>query len=147
MSNTIDAPRLPNIGEQIRLCGRLVEIQDVTPPVTQVLDYVFEEVSAAVLVKANGLTLTEGPTFNDFYGPARVPAVVEAKKLAEMYGPGVEVVVIEKTQLVRKRPTGNRSFYAREFIEFESIRHGCRADLPDDREEQVWSSKSPEGMQ
>lgn len=147
MSNTKDFPRLPIVGEQVRLCGRLVEIQDVTPPVTTVIDYVFEEVSATVLVKANGLTIADGPTFNDFYGPPRNPAIAEAKKLAERYGPGVEVVVLERRQLVRKRPTGNRNFYAREFVEFESIRHGCRADLPDDHEEQVWSSKSLEEMQ
>lgn len=134
-------PRLPVIGESIRLCGRLVEVQDVTPPVTTVLDYVFEEVTATVCVKANGLRITEGSTFNDFDGSARDSAIVEAKRIAAAYGDGVEVVVIEKTQLVRKRPTGRENFYARQFVDFESINHGCRWNLPDDREEQVWSSK------
>ena len=134
-------PRLPEIGDSIRLCGKLVEIQDVKPPVTQVLDYVFEETSATVWAKANGQLLKEFATFNDFYGSARTPAIVEAKKIAATYGDAIEVVVIEKRQLIRKRPTNRENFYAKEFVEFETLNHGCRWDLPGDVEEQVWSSK------
>lgn len=147
MSNTKDFPRLPIVGEQIRLCGRLVEIQDVTPPVTQMLDYVFEETTATVWVKVNGHFLKEGPSFNDFSGSATASAIVEAKKWAAQYGPSVEVVVFEKKRLVRKRPTGRENFYAREFVEFEPLKSGCRADLPEDSEELVWSSKANDGTQ
>ena len=134
-------PRLPEIGESIRLCGKLVKIQDVTPPVTQVLDYVFEETSATVWAKVNGQLLKEFAMFNDFYGSARTLAIVEAKRIAATYGDAIEVVVIEKRQLIRKRPTNRENFYAKEFVEFETINHGCRWDLPDDVEEQVWSSR------
>jgi hypothetical protein len=135
-------PRLPTVGESIRLCGKLVEIQDVTPPVTTVLDYVFEVTSATIFIKTNGVVIDERETYNDFCGPPEVSAIAAAKKLAAQLGGGVEIVVVRKTELVRKRPTHRESFYAKGLVEFETISYGCRRNLPDDREEQVWSSKA-----
>lgn len=133
--------RIPEIGETIRLVGRLVEIQDVAPPPPpKELDYIFVETTATVQIRANGIKITDECTLNDFYGSAVDSAIKDAEKLAAQFGPGVEIVVIRNERYYRARPTGRENFYAKGTVEFERLKHGCRRDLPDDTHEVVWSS-------
>ena len=147
MSKQEDTPRLPEVGEYVRMKGRLVEVQDVTPkPPPKEVDYIFEDTNARVELRINGKRITEYGTFNNFYGAdSCVPsAIEEAKKLMANIGPSdAELVVVKITSQRRMRPRGDRehSLYAPQFIDFQTLSHGACSALPDDTEEVVWSSK------
>jgi hypothetical protein len=147
MSKETQTPRLPKVGEFVRGHGVLVEIQDVTPkPPPPEIDYIFESFSARIESRVNGKVLNTHGTLNDFYGRGTCveSAIADAKKIQARYGASdVEYVVVKITSRVRQRPQDRReyNFYDKQFVDFESLKWGCRRDLPDDVEEVVWSSK------
>lgn len=141
---TTTKPRIPEVGEYVRTYGTLVEVQDVTPPVVQVLDYIFEDTSATWELRINGKLVQDFSTINNFYGQDTcVPeAIKEAKILVKKLGEtDAEVVVVKITERVRMRPSRDEHFYDPAFREFKSLDHGCRWNLPDEKREDVWSSK------
>ena len=136
-------PRFPDIGEWVRSQGRLVEIQDVTPPVVTVTDYIFEIIEASVVCRLNGKLVKGFSTFNEFYGEGSAveAAIAEAKIQAVWHGPSnMEFVVIKKTMRRRKRPVGRKNFYDETFIGMEAIDRGSHWDLPEDSEEDVFTT-------
>lgn len=138
-------PRLPTPGEYVRLCGELVDVQDVTPPTVKVEDWIFKETTARVEMRVNGIRIKDCGTFNDFYGKGTcvVTGVAEAQKiLINLGATDVELVVVRITSHCRRRPTRDSSFYDREFFEFKSLPSGSGWNLPEDTEDVVWSSKS-----
>ncbi|HEY0983535.1 hypothetical protein [Schlesneria sp.] len=140
--------RLPAVGEFVRTKGRLVNIEDVTPPPpAQVLDYIFENVETKVVAFANGKRLQEFSTFNDFYGPGTGVdnAINEAKNLTEEYGNQVEFRVYKRVYQTRMRPTGEEGFYDRQFFDFAELKSGARWELPVPVTVLVWSSLDPVG--
>ncbi len=137
-------PRIPQIGEYSRHCGTLVEVQDVTPKEI-VLDYIFEDTEARLQARINGHVVKDYGTFNNFYGKDTCIelAIREAKKIQEKIGESnLEFVVIKRTFRTRKRPSQRQleNFYDSQFRQMDQLDHGCCWDLPDDREEVVWSS-------
>ncbi len=138
--------RVPEIGEYVRNCGTLVEVQDVTPKEI-VLDYIFEDVSARVEGRINGKVVKEYSTFNEFFGQGTSVdnAIQEAKTQQAWLGESnMEFVVVKITSRGRKRPSRavRENWYDKGFREMETLAFGCRAGMPDDNEEVVWSSLS-----
>lgn len=139
-------PRIPDTDEYVRTLGRLVEIEDVTPVQRTVLDYVFEETSARIDGRINGKTVKTYGEFNDFYGEGTCidNAKQEAKVQAEWLGPcNMVFVVVKITARERMRPTRNQNLYAPAFVNFQALDYGCKANLPEDKEEDVWSYQCP----
>ena len=140
--------RLPEVGEYVRQCGTLVEVQDVTPKEI-ILDYIFEETSARLEGRINGKLVKEYSTFNDHYGKGTCVdhAIREAKHEQRRLGESnLEFVVVKITSRRRMRPNrGQReNFYDTTFRAMEQLQFGCCRDLPDDVEEVVWSSLQAE---
>ena len=137
-------PRLPEVGEYVRGTGRLVSVEDVTPsPPAKVEDWIFESVEAQVVVQSlTEKVIDEKGTYNEFYGEgtAVTTAIEEARKLAEHFGDGVVLVVVKRTSRHRARPTREENFYAREFMDFKHLDHGCCRGIPEPTEEIVWRS-------
>lgn len=141
----MEKPRLPVVGEYVRMYGELIEVQDVTPPVTKIEDWIFRDTTARVEMRVNGKCVEAFSEHNNFNAKdACVPnAIASAKKRMAYFGPcDIEFVVIKVTSYKRMRPTGHAHFYAREFSEFESLPHGACWNAPEDTEEVVWSSKT-----
>jgi hypothetical protein len=137
-------PRLPEVGEYVRTHGRLVQIEDVTPPVEPQIDYIFEHMEARVEARVNGVRLKEFGTFNDFYGEGTSinHAIEEAKEqMASLGKCDVEFVVVKIIAWTRLRPEPGGNFYESEFRKFRPLSSGWRANLPEPIEEVVWSSK------
>ena len=137
--------RLPSVGEYVRNVGELVEVQDVTPPVTKVEDWIFRDTSARVEMRVGGKLVKEFGTFNNFYGRDRCVefAIAEAKEQQKFYATdAVEFVVVKIVTHCRYRPARDKSFYAPEFVEFRFLEHGSGWNLPEETEEVVWSSAS-----
>lgn len=137
------SPRIPTVGEYVRMFGTLVEVQDVTPPVVPTKDYIFEDTSARLEARINGKVVKEYGTYNNFYGKDRCveAAIDEARKQQDWLGESnLEFVVVKVTERCRMRPTNSEHFYAREFREFKALDHGCKWDLPEETEDDVWSS-------
>jgi hypothetical protein len=139
-----EKPKLPQVGDYVRMKGRLVEIQDVTPKEI-VLDYIFEDTEATVYGMINGKIVREYGTFNNFYGQDSCvkSAVEEAEnKQKELGESDLEFVVAKKTTQNRMRPNPRNlsSLYAPEFRDMALLDHGCCAGLPNEKIEKVWSS-------
>jgi hypothetical protein len=135
---------MPQVGDYVRMKGRLVEIQDVTPKEI-VLDYIFEDTEATLVSRINGKNVKQYGTYNNFYGEDSCvqSAIEEAKTQQEWLGESnLEFVVVKTISQVRMRPNrGNlTSLYAPDFRDMASIGFGCRFELPDDKVEEVWSS-------
>lgn len=136
-------PRIPEVGEYVRQYGVLVEIEKITPPVEPVADYIFEDTEARLEARINGKLIRRYSIFNNFYGIGKCvsAAIDEARKHQQWIGESnLEFVVVKMTSRIRMRPTGHEHFYAKEYREFSALKHGCHADLPEDIEEEVWSS-------
>ena len=144
MSDTQAQPRIPEVGEYVRMYGTLVEVQDVTPPVVKVEDYIFEDTSALIELRINGRRVKQFSTVNNCGGRdscvqhAIQCAGDEVRRLGKT---DAEIVVVKITKRIRMRPTGHRHFYDNRFLEFEWLKCGSCRDLPDDMHEDVWSSK------
>jgi len=137
-------PRMPEIGENVRLVGRLIRVE-TPPPIQPEDEYIFEGTSAAVKVLLNGREITDGGSFNDFYGDAVATAIKEAKQFCKDNGitktSDLEVIVIkEKTfrRYHRSRDTTPYT-YDKRFIRFD--RTGTLQGIQEDHDEPVWSSK------
>jgi hypothetical protein len=142
MTDAEPKPRLPGVGEYVRMTGTLVKVEDVTPKEV-VLDYIFEDTEAKVEIWNGKYLLEKLSTFNNFYGKdSCVDAAIKlAKETArKLKNPGLDVRVIKRTSQFRARPTYGKNYHAPEFPVMEGLKFGCRADLPDDKEEIVWSS-------
>jgi hypothetical protein len=136
--------KLPEVGDYVRYYGTLVEVQDVTPKEI-VLDYIFEDTSARLEGRINGKLVTEYGTFNNHYGQdACVKCAIEEAKVQQSWlgESNLEFVVVKVTTRTRMRPDRNdrENFYAKGFRAMKALDYGCRRDLPDEIEEDVWSS-------
>ena len=141
-----DELKLPKVGEYVRGVGTLVEIDTPPPPPPQ-KDYIFEESTARIEVRRNGLVMNTHGTRWDYYGlgTSVETAIHDAKKLAkdEGYTPQSEcaLVVVKIVSYIRKRPGAQENSDDPKYREFKALDHGCRLDLPPDSESVVWSSK------
>ena len=135
--------KLPEVGEFLRCAGELVRIEEVTPPVRPVLDFIFRTECADVIGRVGGKKIKEFVTFNDLYGQGTgvQSAINEAGKLAKSWGAGLEIVVVKRVHYFRARPSvdGESSFYDKGYRNFEPIPNGCQKDVPDETEEIVFS--------
>ena len=136
--------RLPKEGEYVRMYGRLIAIEDVTPK-DIILDYIFETTEARIEGWINGKLVKNFGVFNNFYGEGTCVdhAVKHARELMKEYGESnLEFVVIEITKRVRMRPDPSEraNLYAKEFRAMHSLQCGSRWNLPDEKEEVVWRS-------
>jgi len=141
-------PRIPSVGEKIRMVGKLVRI-DTPEPVQPPDEYVFEDVDARVELRFDGQVLNDCGTFNDFYGCSVETGIVEARKTAESRGltssSEIEVVVVVKITNQRRRHLSKDKepwSYDREFRRFRDLDgYPGHYGLEPTREEDVWSSK------
>jgi hypothetical protein len=137
----------PAVGDYIRPIGKLVAIEDVTPPVERVIDYIFESVSARCELRFRGEVVKDIQTLSDFYGEGTgvATAIKEMEKYAadKKIGPAseIEVVVVRVSGQCRMRPTTGGKYQPL----FSPIDYGCLRDLPNPVETIVWSSKGPTG--
>lgn len=140
-------PRLPEVGEYVRMLGELVEIQDVTPPPPpKQVDYIFREIHCQAEGRINGKTVIELSCFNTFAGrdDCLRSAVREAEEKQKELGPSdMEFVVVMTTSYSRMRPCNpaREYLYQREFVDFKHT-DSPRRGLPPDQTEDVWSSKT-----
>lgn len=138
----------PAVGEYVRHVGKLIAIEDVTPPVKKVVDYIFESVSAKCELRFRGEVIKDLQTLNDFYGEGTgvATAIEEMQKYTadRKIAPDseVEVVVLRIAEQCRMRlnPAAYESVRMRE--PFRSIDYGCKRDLPEPTQTIVWSSKN-----
>lgn len=143
-----EGPRLPRIGEYVRTIGKLIAVENVTPPVVEVIDYIFERIEARVECRVNGNTFKHYGTFNEFYGPGTAvsAAIEEAKMLAKKHGKSdLEFVAIKVTSQSRMRPESNKSRTMTFDDKFRYLSRLERYDqwgLPEAVEELVFSIKN-----
>lgn len=141
--------KLPKVGDFQRNIGRLVKIDAITPPPPETYyEYIFEDTSYLCEVRLNtGETLVGITTVNDFYGigTGEKTAIKEMMKYCvERHISDIsdlEIVVVKVTEQTRMKPTNQENFYAKGFPTFESLPYGSKKDLPEDKEEIVWSSR------
>lgn len=142
-------PRIPEVGEYVRGCGTLIEIQQSEPLPPPPSDYIFEEITARCEMRLNGETLKVFNSVWDFYGKGTSvkDAIREAKEYAEKHhlGPDsdCEVVAIKSISRTRKRCVERPNHYDQSFVFFETQPYG-KAGMPRDMEEVVWSSRNPQ---
>jgi hypothetical protein len=144
--------KLPRVGEYVRHSGKLVAIEDVTPPQPpKEIDYIFEEITAKIEVLYNNDVLKSYGEFNDFYGLEN--SVSSAIEGAKQYAgekqitkdSELEVRVTKIITQYRKRPMNKANFYSEEYIDFQIKRYGSQYNLPEPIETIVWSSKDKTG--
>lgn len=138
-------PRIPKIGEYVRGHGTLVSIQDITPIVNKQDGYIFEYYNATYELRINGKVVSQGNTYNDFYGleTCLETAVGDAKEVAKelSVNSDVEVVVVKITGYSCKIPGIDKNFYDDKFKGFRGTENGHLADVPESKYEDYWSSK------
>ena len=137
-------PRIPEVGEYVRSFGTLIDVQDVTPPQAKVTDYIFEDTTATWELRINGRKIQDySTTCNGGEKDSCVAHAINcAKSLAKSLGKtDAEIVVVKITTRVRMRPNGREHFYAKEFQEFQPLHYGRHEGLPEEKREDVWSSK------
>jgi hypothetical protein len=143
-----DKPRLPVVGEYVRMRGKLVEVQDIVPPVVLVRDYIFEDTSARIEGRINGRIIKYFGTYNNFYGDGTCvsTAIKAAKQYEKELGKSSMVfVVVKVTERVRTQPQNSSSLYDKKFLNFQPNTFGAKSDLPDPVEEIVWASDGSVG--
>jgi hypothetical protein len=117
-----------------------------TPPAPdRVLDYIFEVVHARVEARENGKVIRKFATYNDWGGleATFTEAIAEAKKWQAYYGKSsLEFVVVKIVALYRARPAIGEYLYDEQFVRLEALKWGSAHNLPEPREEVVWSSRS-----
>jgi len=134
-------PRIPAIGEVVYDHGKLVAIEDVTPPPKKVYDYIFEDSLYIVSLKTPlGADLDHRG--GEYVG--KELAIEIAQRLATALAPNVAVVTERRVQR-RHRPTDAKNYSTPEFLAFAPLPYGCCAGLPDDVEVEIWRSDAPEG--
>lgn len=146
MMNQGEKPRIPEVGEYVRGCGKLVEIKDVTPPVKEVTGYIFESLQATVQLWLNGRHVEDFGTFNDFYGleTCLKTAIEEAGKLQEKYGPAAEFKIVKHTYYSCSgllHPEQETNFYDRKYRGFRKMTDGYDySKVPENKTELYWTS-------
>jgi hypothetical protein len=135
---------LPKVGDFVKNVGRLIKVEEV-PPVVPVKDYIFESTSARVETRVNGHVVKSFSTFCDWGGRTCIDhAIEEAKHLNDAYGKSSMVFVVVKiTSQCRMRPIDSKSIYS-EYNYFKLLEFGSKANLPEDKEEDVWFSDKGE---
>ena len=145
-------PRIPEVGEYVRGAGKLIAVVDSRPVPPPPKDYIFQSICARFEVRRRGKVLDTGSTYNDFYGlETSVAAAIESAKeyvASEEIAPDseLEVVVVRVVEYGRMRPNMrdvDGSVYDRRFRTFDYVQPGCKWDVPEDVETDVWSSRSP----
>jgi len=141
--------KIPAIGEYERNVGRLIKIDKIQPPPPECYyEYIFEDITAKGELRLNGETLDTLCHISDFYGigTSVTTAIEEMKAYANKRKitskSELEVVVIKITEQTRMRPLDRENYAARGFKDFEYLSYGSKRDLPKDKEEIVWSSKT-----
>ena len=136
--------KMPEIGKFQRNHGTLIKIEDVTLQPRKELDYIFESVAARVEIRLNGKLVKTCGTYGDIDGfCSSIPnAIEEAKRLKITYGEtDAEFVVVKIVTQRRCRPSNHENFYEKGYRDFAAKEYGSGVDLPEDKEEVVWSSK------
>ena len=143
-----DKLKIPVVGEYVRNTGKLIRIDTITPPPPETYyEYIFEDINARGELRLNGEKLDELCHINDFYGlgTSVTTAIEEMKAYAEKRKitskSELEVVVIKITEQTRMKPLNRENYSAKGFRDFDYIEYGSKRDLPEDKEEIVWSSK------
>jgi len=147
-------PRLPELGEYVSYHGRLVSIEEITPPPhpPPQKDYIFEEIEAECELRFNGETMTKIQTLTDFYGfetsVKRAMAEMHDYAHKRNIGPendlGVVVVRVARQCRCRPSPDGDYNFYDKDFFAFKRLGYGAQRDVPDTVRTVVWSSRKPD---
>lgn len=141
--------KMPQIGDYIRNVGKLIRIETIPPePQEPIVDYIFEEISAKIELRASWGKIDDITCLNDFYGleSSIQTAIKEAKEYCSerhiTKDSELEVVVIKEVEQFRKRPTGKLEFWNKEYMDFEHL-DGYKSthDLPEKTETIIWSSK------
>lgn len=141
----MDKPIIPPMNEWVRGCGKLVAIENVTPPVIEIIDYIFEAVTARVEVRVNGRVIQKFSTFNDFGGEETSIqlAIDEAKLQAERHGKSdLMFFVVKITSQIRMRPTPDENThnpYSPRYCHMAPLERWWQWGLPDRVEEDVFS--------
>ena len=148
MTDTNNPPRMPKIGEKIRMLGELVRI-DEPAPVQPPTEYIFKVVGADLELWLNGIPIKSLTSYNDFYGSAVETAIEEAKKYCERQKitaeSDLEVVVFETTGHIRSYPDpGNAFIYDKEFVRFTGANkyRPNREPVPSSTKRRAWSSRA-----
>jgi hypothetical protein len=150
MNDETKKPRLPEIGEWVKMQGTLVRI-DIVPPPSQPPPetvYIFEREDARIDLLLKGKVLKQLVEYNEFYGQGTAvkSCIEEAKEFCRVNNIGpdsdIEVVVMRETDLIgRKVDEGKQpTCYAPGIVPFKNetfYAHGSR------REEVVWTSRNP----
>ena len=142
-------PRLPAVGEYVRMVGRLVAVVDSEPQPPPPKNWVFEGVDARVELRRRGRVLETCCTFNDFYfgefGAVR-SALEDVRGICTREGidehSEVEVVVVKVTTQENKRFVEHDALpwsYDRQFRRFESANDW--RGLSEPVEVDVWNSR------
>lgn len=137
--------KLPEVGQFVRQYGKLLEIQDVTPPPTEkLIDYIFEIREATIQGHLDNQVVKVFGTMHGIYGETTAVknAIDESLRLAVKW-PSIEMVVVQHTSWRRMRPaiTGRENFYDKRQVAFDALASGACAGLQTDKYEEVWSSK------
>jgi len=139
-------PRIPNVGEKVRMLGTLIRVE--TPkPIQPPDEYIFEDVNARVELRLRDSVIKEFGTYNDFHGCSVTSAIKEAKQICEVHGIGPtsdnEIVVVKVTTQFRRLLSreGDTYAYDREFRRFNYMSSGGGYGVAPDVEVDVWSSK------
>lgn len=141
--------KIPEIGTYVHGTGILRAVEVIPPkPVPPTHDYIFEEITAYIELRLNGKMVSKSGTYWDAHHlfSSVDSAKQESKQWLKYYGitpaSEMEVVVVKVTSLRRKNLTDERNHYEKEYAEFRSRAAGGRWNLPDDKKEVVWSSKT-----
>jgi len=141
-----DEPRIPNIGERVRLVGTLIRVE--TPkPIQPPDEYVFENIDARVEMRLGEAVVKDFGTFNDWYGDAVRSGILEAKQICEHHRIGPtsdnEIVVVKVTSQCRQiLSRGTEPYlYEKEFRQFCNMSSGGGYGVAPTIEKDVWSSK------
>ena len=144
--------KTPAIGQYVRSIGRLVDCENVTPPiVVPVQDFIFESYEAVVCSFAGGVfvdkhttidDVDKHTTIDDFYGENTCVeiAIDEARKIFEKYKRQLEIRVIKRTTRCRYRRNGRENFYDPSVEDFTELKTGSMRGMPYPIEEVVWCS-------
>lgn len=136
--------KTPEVGQYLRHAGRVLEINDVTPPPPKKdIEYIVEDTSAKLDLMINGNPIKCYGVFNNHYGEGTCvdEAIKEAKDILRSLGNTDAEMVVTKITDIRKMKIFdyvNDDLYNRGFLKL----------MPKDSfmvsstEELVWSSKS-----
>lgn len=143
----------PKVGEFVQRVGKLVLIEDVTPPQRPVLDYIFESITARSELRLRGKTIDVRHSYcNWSESEEGVAAAIDEMKqyaLDNQIGPDsdLELVVVRVAEQCRMRPNPRQKWEVeRCYGAFRALALGCKCGLPEPVETVAWSSRHPDGV-